>query len=158
MSIIPPRVSNDSERLPPTSENKVLPWQSWWTMIGISCENTTKYQNKRSDRVCGSISLITILSSKQDTLQAAHEEGGQVDLQMQHLTVTWHSCCLQVPARVQLEGRMENMSICSSQDDYDGYLEYDIVDFLRKVRNYTSSQPSTHLFLRNTHVRNATIL
>jgi hypothetical protein len=44
-------------------------------MIGISYENTTKYLNKGSDRVCGRISLITILSSKQDTLQATHEEG-----------------------------------------------------------------------------------
>ena len=49
MIVFPPRDSNASERLSPTSENKVLPWQNRWNIFGISFENKTKYHSKRSD-------------------------------------------------------------------------------------------------------------
>jgi len=110
-------------------------------------------------------SLISILLSKQDSLQVAHEEGGQWIWKYN----TWRSRGTAAACRRETFGL--GFSTVTGKDGKQSCrvavlttmtmtisLEYDIVGFLRQVRNYTMSQPITHSFSRNTHVWNAAIL
>jgi len=82
-----------------------------------------------------------------------------VDVVIQHLKVTWHSRCLQARETFGLgfntvTGK-DGKQICRFAvltTTMTISLEYDIVVFLRQVRNYTMSQPSTHSFSRNIRV------